>query len=183
MMTKMTNPPLAAPAITPGRVAVAVMVALTLLGAAILLIVDPTSPPATVTAVVAARDLAPYTRITAEDVTLATAPQTAGIFTDTGQALGRLTLAAVPRGAPLLAGDTALAPDDAWLMTVSVSEVLTHLAPGDELLLLTEGEPPLPAIFLARHELALDVAVSAADGPRLAAWLTSNRRLTAARRP
>ena len=183
MIKNMTNPPPAAPAITPSRVAVAVMVSLMLLGAAILLIVDPTSPPATVTAVVAARDLSPYTRITAEDVTLAVAPQSSAIFTTTNQALGRLTLAAVPRGAPLLAGDTLLVPDDAWLMTAPISNTLLHLAPGDELLLLTKGEPPIPAIFLARHELALDVAVSAGDGPRLAAWLTAQRRLTAVRRP
>ena len=177
-MTKMTNRPSSAPAITPSRVALAVMVVLTLVGAAILLIVDPTSPPATATAVVAARDLSPYTRITAEDVTLATAPQSNGIFTTTNQALG-----AVPKDAPLLAGDTLLVPDDAWLLAVPISNTLLHLAPGDEILLLTEGEPSIPAIFLARHELALDVAVSAADGPRLAAWLSAQRRLTVARRP
>ncbi|MBK9232366.1 MAG: SAF domain-containing protein [Anaerolineae bacterium] len=143
--------------------------------------------PAT-TAVLGLTSTPAFTIITAGDMTpvTVTLPLPAGVFTDTQAAVGRLTLTAVPLGAPLSASDLLAVPADAWLITVPLSGTLTPQA-GEYIVLL--GVQVDTAELISDQALCAGivdgqavVVLPAAEAQRAAAYLFPGRRLIALRR-
>lgn len=129
------------------------------------------SPPATVDVLVAARDLAVGTALTAADVRVAAFPPhaapTAARVTDPASLVGRRTAVPVPAGLPLvpgvLAGGHLTGPPGTVVAAVRLADpaVVRLLSPGDRVDLLAASAAGGPATTVADGAVVLP---SPADG-------------------
>jgi hypothetical protein len=171
----------------------AVLLALVLLaGMGLELIVVPhwLAPETRVPVVQAAQDLPALTVISSTDVLTASVPQklARGMVTDVGEAVGRVTTQAVPRGAPLRSGTLLALQTDRWLLPVPISDTLPP-AVGDAVALLgvrSDADQAsltiADAMVVAAADQALLVAVTPDEAKAAAPYLVSPHRLIAVRR-
>ena len=175
-MSKATRTPASA-----GRFLLTIVLVLGIAGAVLLLLARPR--PTLTPTIVAVRDLPAYTRLTGADLTVASRPAAGTVFTDTAAAIGRITLSAVTAQDALTPANTVALPAGAWLMSVPLTAQPLQVAPGAAVLLLHGNDAPLPATFVAGDKTSATVAVSPADGQRLAAWLAFQTPIILARQP
>jgi len=144
--------------------------------------------PATAAVLGTARPLPAFTVITARDVApvTVTLPLPSGVLTDTQAAVGRLTLTAIPLGAPLSAAELLVVPGGAWLVTVPLSGTLAPGA-GERIVLL--GAQVDTVELISDQALVAGVTggqavvvLPAAEAQPAARYLLPGRRLVALRR-